>query len=517
MRRRICRLEDAKAGSKSTQALTSQGLPQNQRSRQCIHETRPTGDPASLAAVSNAISGLRRTQPEMSAGQRMWLWQYILCGSILGIGLGIAGGAHELFSLVCLLLSAAVFAAVAALRMLLMVTIILPERAAYASTKRILTAGNLPTYSVLVPLFQETEVLADLVDALTAIDYPHDKLEIILILEESDAETRAAAARLHLPRFMHTLIVPDRKPRTKPKALNTALAFATGELIAVYDAEDIPELDQLRKAAAAFASSGPEIACVQARLAIFNPRQAWLSRMFAIEYGMLFHALLPALRVFDLPIPLSGTSNHFRREALKQDAWDPFNVTEDADLGIRLTRAGRSILLIDSQTLEEAPVSWQQWLPQRTRWIKGWMQTYLVHTRQPVRLAAELGLWRMVGFHLLFGGFLLSVLAYPLMLVFTVTELLQPQSFLTEPDSLHHLGLTIALVSLILGIGAAIVMTVVGCIRARLGSLCGDIIAAPLYWLLISIAGYRALWQIIWNPHLWEKTTHSARRHHRAK
>jgi cellulose synthase/poly-beta-1,6-N-acetylglucosamine synthase-like glycosyltransferase len=201
-------------------------------------------------------------------------------------------------------------------------------------------------------------------------------------------------------------------------------------------------------------------------------QEGWLTRQFAVEYAMLFQVFLPALRLMGWPLPLGGTSNHFARGKLDASVWDPFNVSEDADLGIRLTRFGGKIGLIDSDTHEEAPARLVQWLPQRTRWIKGWMQTYLVHMRQPWRLARELGLWRLFGFHALFGGFLISVLAYPLLLA----------------------------------------MAVIGIWRARLAGLACDIIAAPIYWLLISIAGYRALIQIIWWPHLWEKTEHSARR-----
>jgi cellulose synthase/poly-beta-1,6-N-acetylglucosamine synthase-like glycosyltransferase len=241
-------------------------------------------------------------------------------------------------------------------------------------------------------------------------------------------------------------------------------------------------------------------------------QEGWLTRQFAVEYAMLFQVFLPALRLMGWPLPLGGTSNHFARGKLDASVWDPFNVSEDADLGIRLTRFGGKIGLIDSDTHEEAPARLVQWLPQRTRWIKGWMQTNLVHMRQPWRLARELGLWRLFGFHALFGGFLISVLAYPLLLAVAVVELISPQPFVMEPGSQHHVALTIALTELIARFVAALLMAVIGIWRARLAGLACDIIAAPIYWLLISIAGYRALIQIIWWPHLWEKTEHSARR-----
>jgi glycosyltransferase XagB len=467
------------------------------------------------ATVDEAIDALRLRQPEASAGRRMWLWQYVVLALGVGVCIGAAVSAPQMFGIGVLLASAAVFACVAIFRLLLLAATVVPVRKSYARARFPLSDGDLPTYSVLVPLFREADMLPDLVEALTALDYPRAKLDIVLILEESDAVTLVAARQTAMPPFMRVIVVPDRQPRTKPKALAMALKLTRGELIAVFDAEDIPAVDQLRKAASVFVTHPGRYACLQARLAIYNARQSPLTRQFAIEYAMLFQVFLPALRLLRWPMPLSGTSNHFMRDKLDALAWDPFNVTEDADLGIRLARARRAggeIGLIESDTYEEAPAGLRQWLPQRTRWIKGWMQTYLVHTRQPWRLARELGLWRLLGFHALLGGFLISVLAYPLLLTLLVAETFSAQPFATEPGSLHHAALSIALTELIAGFVAALLMAVAGVWRARLAGLVVDIIAAPVYWLLISIAGYRALIQIIWWPHLWEKTEHSARR-----
>ena len=252
--------------------------------------------------------------------------------------------------------------------------------------------------------------------------------------------------------------------------------------------------------------------CAQARLSIHNAKQSWLTRHFTLEYAALFQALLPGLVRLGLPVPLSGTSNHFPRRVLDAEPWDPFNVTEDADLGIRLARRGGRIGLIDSDTWEEAPYRFGQWLPQRTRWIKGWMQTWLVHTREPFRLLRELGPWRAFGFHALIGGFLVSVLSYPVMLAALIIELCRTTPFETVPGSLHHIAMTIALTDAGIGFAAALVMLVIGARRARLQDIAGNIFTAPVYWLLISVAGWRALVQLIHKPHLWEKTEHHARR-----
>ena len=195
---------------------------------------------------------------------------------------------------------------------------------------------------------------------------------------------------------MRIVTVPNGQPRTKPRALNYALQDARGTLVAVFDAEDIPDADQLRRAANAFIEGGPRLACVQARLAIYNADESFLSRQFALEYSALFSGLLPALGFLRLPLTLGGTSNHFRRDLLlKIGGWDPFNVTEDADLGIRLARFGYEVSVINSVTMEEAPASWRSWRGQRTRWIKGWIQTYLVHMRRPLRLWRDLGPWKI--------------------------------------------------------------------------------------------------------------------------
>jgi cellulose synthase/poly-beta-1,6-N-acetylglucosamine synthase-like glycosyltransferase len=268
----------------------------------------------------------------------------------------------------------------------------------------------------------------------------------------------------------------------------------------------------LRKAASIFAAHPGRYTCLQARLQIYNSRQSWLTRQFALEYATLFHAMLPALAALAIPIPLSGTSNHFPRDVLENAHWDPFNVTEDADLGIRLTRLEGAIGLIESDTLEEAPAVFREWLPQRTRWFKGWLQTYLVHTREPWRLLRELGPWRTAGFHAVFGGYLISALAYPWVFVVLVLELREPFPFATIPGSLHHFAIVTAIMAFITGVSASLFMAIVGCRRDGLRELGWNIWAMPLYWMLISVAAYRAVLQFIWRPHLWEKTPHSARR-----
>ncbi len=233
---------------------------------------------------------------------------------------------------------------------------------------------DLPVYTVLVPLLGEAHLVPELVAALDRIDWPRDRLDIKLIVEADDPET-VAAARAGARAPYEVIVVPAAKPRTKPKALAFALPFARGEFVAIYDAEDQPHPDQLREAHAIFSRSPPELACLQAAIVVDNSGASWLARLFAIEYSALFDGLLPTLAALGMPLPLGGTSNHFRRRALEEvGGWDPYNVTEDADLGLRLARFGYRSATFDLPTLEEAPSSLGSWMRQRTRWFKGWMR-----------------------------------------------------------------------------------------------------------------------------------------------
>ena len=373
------------------------------------------------------------------------------------------------------------------------------------------TPVDLPVYSILVPLFREEDVLPDLIAAMIALQYPTAKLDVILILEESDTETQALASKLDLPGFIRVVVVPDGMPRTKPKALDYAMSFARGAFLVIYDAEDLPEPDQLHKALNVFATH-PDIDCLQAQLSIHNRSESWLTRQFALEYTALFDALLPALERINVPLPLGGTSNHFRRQALLSSGlWDPFNVTEDADLGLRLTRQGYKTAVLNSTTWEEAPSELSNWIPQRTRWFKGWMQTYAIHMRNPARLAADLGVLPFLGFQCLMAGFLLCVLLHPWFYVMVVVELLSPSPFQPGPTPTEQFFWRLALFNLVVGILTAIGTNILAVWRRGWPGLIWNVLLTPFYWLLISYAAYRAVFQLIRAPYHWEKTRHKAR------
>ena len=463
--------------------------------------------------LNRAVRGLRHLDPQLSAAGPIALWQ--LVALLAGIGLLIGGS----------------FVAPAATRTALMICITVPfffvvlfrvialgvamngNRAAGPCAPLPRTDSELPVYSVMVPLFREFEILPDLIEALSRIDYPAAKLDCMLVLEAADRDTITLARTLVLPAFMRIVVVPDRAPRTKPKALNYAMQLARGEYIAVYDAEDVPDPLQLRKAVAAFDAGGENVVCVQASLAIHNARASWITRQFALEYAALFEGLLPALTRYRLPVPLGGTSNHFRRGFLEMiGGWDPYNVTEDADLGMRIARAKGQIVMIQSTTWEEAPARLRPWIGQRTRWLKGWMQTYLVHMRNPRRSLRDLGFVDFLAFQALMGGVLLSSLFHPLFYVLIAWELWTGEFLSSSSGILDQGFLLLAGFNMIAGYVSAMALAAVATMRNGRRALSPYVLLMPFYWLLISYAAWRALAQLAVAPHFWEKTEHAARR-----
>jgi cellulose synthase/poly-beta-1,6-N-acetylglucosamine synthase-like glycosyltransferase len=470
-----------------------------------------TGAASAASRSERAVKGLLRERPHLSAGGAMWLWQVLLCVIIFGLTLGSAMIAIEpTIDAVSAALALAFFPVVL-LRARILIGLMSERETARARQPRRIPDADLPIYSVLVPLFREGAILPDLVSALSNLDYPAAKLDVILVLESIDLRTQRAIAHLDLPGFMRVVIVPDSLPRTKPKALNYALPLARGDYVVVYDAEDIPEPDQLRGALALFRDQ-ERLVCVQARLNIYNPRACWLARQFALEYSALFDVTLPALVKMGLPVPLGGTSNHFPRRVLQQcGGWDPYNVTEDADLGIRLARWGGRTAVLRATTWEEAPIRFAAWLRQRTRWHKGWMQTYLVHTRQPLRLLRELGPLGFLGFHAYSGGLILSALVLPVFCAMVAVEV-WCGALLSPPATVAGQGLwLLAGFNLIVGYAGAIVPAALAVKRRRRPWLVIDTLLMPFYWLLTSLAAYRALIHFAVAPHHWEKTDHMPR------
>lgn len=368
---------------------------------------------------------------------------------------------------------------------------------------------DLPTYSILCPLYKEAHMLPGFVAAIEKLHWPHDKLNVLLLLEENDPETVAAAEAMHLPEYVRIIVVPHSEPKTKPKACNYGLSIARGEYIVIYDAEDIPDPWQLRKAFLGFKKSGPEVKCLQAKLNYFNPEDNLLTRFFTAEYSLWFDIILVGLQSINTSIPLGGTSNHFRTaDLLELEGWDPFNVTEDCDLGVRIFKRGARTAIIDSVTLEEANSHVTNWLRQRSRWIKGYMQTYLVHMRHPVDFLRENGIHALL-FQLIVGAKLSFLFINPILWLTTIAYFALYQYVGPTIEALYPTWVFyMAAISLLFGNFFYLYYYMVGCAKRHHWPLIKYVFFVPLYWILGSTAAYIALYELLVKPHYWQKTVH---------
>jgi len=370
-----------------------------------------------------------------------------------------------------------------------------------------LSDEELPVYTILVPLYHESESLPRLISALERLDYPKEKLDAILLLEEDDSETQLALQELQVPGFVRALIVPDQQPKTKPKACNLGLAVARGEYLVIYDAEDRPEPDQLKKAVLGFRQCAPDVVCLQARLNFYNQRQNLLTRWFTTDYSVWFDLYLPGLDHIKAPVPLGGTSNHFITEKLRElRGWDPFNVTEDADLGVRLALRGYLTRMIDSTTWEEACSHLGYWIRQRSRWTKGYVQTYLVHMRRWASLLRRVGPMRWLSFQFMVGGTPLSLLINPIYWILTLVwfSLRWESLSLLFPFPLILFGLLCLFIGNFVFIYSAVLATY----RRGYYDIVRYALIVPLYWVVMSIGGWKGFLQLITRPSYWEKTRH---------
>ncbi len=365
----------------------------------------------------------------------------------------------------------------------------------------------LPVVSVMVALYREAGIAPRLVQRLGRLDYPRDRLDLLLAVEENDAATRKALDRSDLPPWMRIIVVPEGTLKTKPRALNYALDFCRGSIVGVYDAEDAPEADQITRVVAHLQRSDDKVACVQGVLDFYNPGMNWISRCFTVEYAGWFRVMLPGLQLLGIPLPLGGTTLFFRRAALESlGAWDAHNVTEDADLGIRLARHGYRTEMIDSVTGEEANcASLVSWVRQRSRWIKGYMMTWAVHMRDPVLLWRQLGPRGFLGFQILFLGSISQALLAPLLISFWAMTFRQPHPL----SGLVPGAATFAMICLfVLAEGVNLAIGLLGLRRARQTIHPLWVPALHFYHPFATLAAYKALWEVVARPFYWDKTAH---------
>ena len=384
---------------------------------------------------------------------------------------------------------------------------------------------DLPVYTILIPIFREAKILSQILRNIYALNYPKNKLDIKILLEENDKETIDEAKRLGLfgspkkivegiPRKDYAefltpfdpIIIPSAKVTTKPRACNYGLLRAKGELVVIYDAEDKPDVDQLRKAAIIFLRSSDDVVCLQSKLNFYNADENILTKWFSIEYANWYEFYLQGLDWIEAPIPLGGTSNHFRKKGLDELGWwDPYNVTEDADLGLRLARQKQKTELIDSHTYEEATITTKSWIRQRSRWYKGHLQTYLVHMRHPRQLIKDLGAEKFLKFQLTFGTSIFIPLINPILWILTAASLMLPLNLSwLAPGYLQ----IICFFNLVAGNISYLSIYVIACVKMKKYRYTPYALLMPLYWVLHSIASWRGLIQLIRNPFYWDKTSH---------
>lgn len=459
-------------------------------------------------ALNRAINGLREDDPVHSASKPLIGWQKPVLWGLLAmvIALGIWRPLQTTVTLIGLCTLAYLLTlgdrVLIFKRGLASRPIVIPDDVA-----RAIPDDDLPAYTILVPAYNEPEVVADLIAAMDALEYPRDRLQVLLLLEADDQVTIDAAKACGESDVITILLVPPAEPRTKPKACNYGLHFATGDIVTIFDAEDLPEPLQLRRVVAAFRDLPDNVACVQAKLVYHNGHQNLLTAWFTAEYALWFGYLLPGMMVSTSPIPLGGTSNHLRRDILRRiGAWDPFNVTEDADLGLRIASNGYRTAVIDSYTLEEANSDVINWIRQRSRWYKGYLQTWLVHTREPVKLYRTLGLRGFVRFNLVLAG--TPIIAVLNLLFWFITVLW----FLGQPDVVGSVFPALiyfpALFAMIIGNFTVMYMNMIALREDDRSDLLHAALSVPLFWLMMSIAAAKGAYQMIRQPSFWEKTFH---------
>ncbi|MEP3345348.1 MAG: glycosyltransferase [Litoreibacter sp.] len=369
------------------------------------------------------------------------------------------------------------------------------------------SAARLPKISILVPLFHERDIAGALVKRLARLSYPRELLEICLVVEASDTITEQALTKGGLPKWMRVVRVPKGGVQTKPRALNYALDFTSGALVGVYDAEDAPAPGQLHEVARKFARGGDDLACIQGVLSFYNAETNWLSRCFFFEYAGWFRVMLPGLQKLGFAIPLGGTTLFFRRDILvKLGAWDAHNVTEDADLGMRLARRGYRCEMMNSITQEEANSRIWPWVKQRSRWLKGYAVTWCVHMRRPVLLWRELGAWRFLGFQILFLSSLMSSFLAPVLWWSMITFLTGWPNPVFDPMPSAWVYISTAL--LITTEVITLAVFAIAALHIKQRPNFSWIATLPVYFTFGTMAAYKGLGELLFNPFYWDKTEH---------
>ncbi len=366
-----------------------------------------------------------------------------------------------------------------------------------------------PTYTIMLPLYREEKiVISTLVKNIENIKYCKNKLKVLILIENHDQQTINFLAETILPNNFEIITVPPGYPQTKARACNYGLQFVQSQYLVIYDAEDRPDALQLRKSVDYFNAyaekqkknkfSASRLVCLQAYLNFFNEDESIITKLFSLEYFYWFNYIISSLSYCKALIPLGGTSNHFKVDFLKQiGGWDSYNVTEDADLGVRIVQNGGIVQVLQSYTMEEAPITVKAWLNQRSRWIKGYIQTFLVHMRQPFKIKQNLGsIFNIQLFLNIIGGTAILPVLNCLQLIIWV--------FWGNYD-VYYISY------LAFGLWYTGVLWVLYCIQIKLKKFrIIPLLLVIFYYILYIIAGIMALYSLIKKPHSWNKTDHGS-------
>lgn len=359
---------------------------------------------------------------------------------------------------------------------------------------------DFPVYSIIVPLYKEKEKVSSIISALKNLNYPEEKKDVHIALEKDDAETIHEFKQYGLPSYFNLHVIPKAQPKTKPKAMNYCLPFVKGKYVAIYDAEDVPDSDQLLKVLYKFQVAGNDLACVQCRLNYYNANYNALSKYFSYEYATLFNATLPKVAELSMPVPLGGTSNHFKTEILRQvGGWDPYNVTEDAELGLRFNYFGYRTDIVESYTMEESPIHLKNWLLQRVRWFKGHVLTYFIKTSSKEKYPLSWGDYFVLNYFI--GLPMICYLSFPAWLI----------NFIINYDSIDKIPLFLNLIIIIIYNTTSALMAQNNFKRIRCVYFIVEMFYAitySLYFLLHITAAYGAIYEMFSKPFRWNKTQH---------
>ncbi|HBF40093.1 MAG TPA: glycosyl transferase [Firmicutes bacterium] len=472
--------------------------------------------------MDESINRLKNEMAENSAQETFTLAQKIVfMGSMILAGVGFILNWRTTFFIINVIIQVLYFL-ISSHKMYILIRGMKADKQIKITQQELqaLSEKELPIYTILIPIYKEAHVIQNLLDHLDKMDYPKTKLDVRLLLEENDYETIKAVENYRLPYYCTVLmVVPQSKPQTKPKACNYGLIRARGKYVVIYDAEDRPEPDQLKKAFLAFKKLPQKYICVQSKLNYYNFNDNLLTKWFTQEYSMWFELLLPGISRMNIPVPLGGTSNHFKVDELKKvGAWDPFNVTEDCDLGVRIFKEGYVTAVLDSRTWEEANNKLSNWLRQRSRWIKGYMQTWLVHMRHPIKLYREIGVKGFCGIQAVILGSVLLPIVNPWLWFMMIWWYATKAGWIA--DLFRGPIYFMALILLFIGNFYFVYSNMVGMdwmiesaekTKRKMPfsyNLIKYSLLSPIYWMLMSVAGYKALWQLFTDPFHWEKTQH---------